>query len=88
MDAPVTVNVQLTDPSGSPLTTTTPSMFGSTYTSTAMVSSFGREQSGIYTCEAMLTSSLPFLTESGTLSDEEKITTGKSMNYCRICKLM
>ena len=66
VDVPVTVNVQLSDPAGSPLTTTTPSMSGSTYTSTAMVSSFGREESGDYTCTATVSSSssIPFLLDS------------------------
>ena len=52
VDVSVTVNVQLTAPSGSPLTTATPSMSGSTYTTIAMVNSFGREQSGVYICNA------------------------------------
>ena len=46
VDVPVTVNVQLSDPAGSLLTTTTPSISDSTYNSTATVSSFGKNQSG------------------------------------------
>ena len=79
VDVPVTVNVQLIDPAGSSLTTITSSMSGSVYTSTAMISSFGRNQSGDYTCAVMLTSSSSFLTESGTLSDELRVTTGKNL---------
>ena len=77
VDVPVTVNVQLSDPAGSPLTTTTPSMSGSTYTSTAMVSSFGRDQSGVYTCTATVSSTSVFIIDSSMQSGTVRITTGK-----------
>ena len=77
IDIPVTVNVQLSDPAGSPLTTTIPSMSGSTYTSTAMVSSFGRNQSGNYTCTASVSSSFLFFSDSGPQSVSACITIGK-----------
>ena len=81
VDVPVTVNVQLSDPAGSPLTTTTPSMSGSTYTSTAMVSSFGRDQSGNYTCTAQTVSSLfLFFTDSRPQSVTVNVTVGE--NHC------
>ena len=80
---PATVNVQLSDPAGSPLTTTTPSMSGSTYTSTAMVSSFGRDQSGNYTCTVIINSTLyPFLIDSDSQSDVIRVTVGKSKEPC------
>ena len=81
IDIPLTVTMLLsrTDPAGSPLTTTTPSMSGSTYTSTAMVSSFRRDQSGNYTCTATVSSTSPnsFLTVSSG-SDIIRVTVGES----------
>ena len=82
IDIPVTVNVQLTDPAGSPLTTTTPSMSGSTYTSTAMVSSFGRDQSGNYTCTATVNSSFLFFTDSRPQSAFVHVTVGENKCMC------
>ena len=80
VDIPVTVNFQFTDPAGSPLTTTTPSMSGSTYTSTAMVSSFGRDQSGNYTCMVVIDSAAnSFLIDSDSQFDTIRITVGKSV---------
>ena len=81
VDVPVTVNVQLTEPAGSPLTITTPSMSGSIYTSTAMVSSFGRDQSGVYTCTATVNSTSSFLTDSESQSGTARVTVGKGDNY-------
>ena len=80
IDIPVTVNVQLTDPAGSPLTTTTPSMSGSTYTSTAMISSFGGNQSGVYTCTAIINSTYnSFLIDSDSQSNMIRVTIGTRM---------
>ena len=76
VDVPVNVNVQLSDPAGNPLTTTTPSMSGSTYTSTAMVSSFERDQSGVYTCIATVSSVSSFIISNmGSMS--ARVTVGK-----------
>ena len=54
LDVDVNVTIHLSDPTGKNLITTTRSLtsFGNTYTSTATVSSFSRDQSGIYTCNA------------------------------------
>ena len=82
IDIPLTVTTMLsrTDPAGSPLTTTTLSMSGSTYTSTAMVSSFGRDQSGVYNCTVVINStSNSFLIDSDSQSDVIRVTVGKSM---------
>ena len=54
----VTVNIQLTNPAGIPRSTTIPSVSGSTYTITSMVRSFGRGQSGFYTCRATVSATL------------------------------
>ena len=44
-----------------------------TYTSTAMVSSFGRDQSGDYTCTATVNSTSSFITNSASLSATSRI---------------
>ena len=55
VDIPVTVNTQWTGPNG--LSGIAQRMGSTTtYTSTAMVSSFGRDQSGNYTCTATVSS--------------------------------
>ena len=58
VDVPVTVNTVWTGPAGFSTTNTAQVMAGSTttYTSTALVSSFGRAQSGNYTCTATVSS--------------------------------
>ena len=48
-----------------------------TYTSTAMVSSFGRDQSGVYTCTATVSSASSFITDSGSQSGTAIVTVGK-----------
>ena len=49
-----------------------------TYTSTAMVSSFGRNESGIYTCTASLSSSNNlYLSNSSAMSTSIQVTTGE-----------
>ena len=72
VDVPVTVNIHLSDPAKSPLTTTTPSVSGSTYTTTATISSFGRERSGEYTCTVSIGSSRSW-------STTKKVTVGKTL---------
>ena len=64
VNIPVTVSVQLIDPSGRTLTTTTPSVSGSIYTFTTTVQIISLAQSGDYTCTASLNSTSPFLTSS------------------------
>ena len=71
VDVSVTVNIQMSDPAGSPLTTTTPSVTGFTYTITTMISSFGREQSGFYTCRVGISGS------SRSWSVTKKVTVGE-----------
>ena len=79
VDVPVIINVQLTNPAGNPLTTTsTPLLSGSIHTSTAMVSSFGRNQSGNYTCTATVSSPFLFFTDSGPQSTTIKVTVGEN----------
>ena len=81
VDVPVTVNTEWTGPEGFRTTNTAQSVMGSTttYTSTAMVSSFGRDQSGNYTCTATVSSTSSFLTNSmGSSSHRLRVTVGKA----------
>ena len=60
VDVPVTVSTEWTGPDGFVTTNTAQLVTGSTttYASTAMVSSSGREQSGNYTCKATIRSTI------------------------------
>ena len=82
IDVPVIVSIQLRDPAGSPLTTTTQSVSGSTYSSMATISSFGRNQSGVYICTATVSpsSSNRFLSSSSSRSVTLRVTTGEAVN--------
>jgi hypothetical protein len=79
VDVPVTVNTEWTGPYYG-LSATDPLMESTNrYTSTATVSSFGRDQSGNYYCSASnISSKSPFLNDSTTTSTERiRVTTGK-----------
>ena len=76
VNIPVTGNVQLTDPTGSLLSTTTLLVSGSTFPSTAMISSFGSDQSGVYTCTASVSSTSQFVTQSSSRSGIVRLTGG------------
>ena len=80
IDVPVTVNIELRDPAGGTLTATTPSVSGSTYSSMATISLFGRDQSGLYTCSATVSPSPPnsFLSGSSLQSETLRVTTGET----------
>ena len=75
------VNFELlrTDPSRSPLTTTPPSVSGSTHTTAATISSFGRNDSGVYTCRATVSSASTntYIRDSNTESHSIRVTTGE-----------
>jgi hypothetical protein len=96
IDVPVTMNIQLSDPAGRTLTTTTPSVSGATFTTTATISSFGRSNSGVYTCTAAVSPSPSnqFLSSSSSQSETLRVTTGEVANkllpnffpYTRTCK--
>ena len=78
MDVGVTVNIVLSRPDGVTLSTTDPLMENtSRYLSTAMISSFGREQSGVYTCRANISSDT-LMTSGMEISEMERITVGKA----------
>ena len=74
VDVPLTVNTVWTGPAGFSTTNTAQAMAESTttYTSTAMVSSFGRNESGNYSCVANVSSMSQFLFDS-----DEQITTSR-----------
>ena len=61
VDVPVTVNTLWTGPDGVTLVPVMESL-----TSTAIVSSFGRDQSGVYTCMATVRSTSVFITDSSS----------------------
>ena len=73
VDIPVTVNVQLSDPSGRTLATTPPSVSGSTYTFTTTIEIVTLAQSGAYICAASLNSTSPFLTSSQLTTEQTTI---------------
>ena len=81
VDVPVTVTTVWTGPAGFMTTNTAQPVMGSTttYTSTAMVSSFGRSDSGVYNCRAHISSASTnaFISDSNTEHDSTKVTTGE-----------
>ena len=79
IDVPVIVNIELSDPAGIPLTATAPSVSGSTYSRMATVSSFGRNDSGLYTCSATISpsSSNSFISDSSSQSETLRVTVGE-----------
>ena len=80
IDIAVIANIQLRAPAGSPPITATPSVSGSTYSRTATISSFGRDESGVYTCSATVTPSPPnsFISDSTLQSVTLRVTTGET----------
>ena len=83
VDVPVTVTTTWTGPAGFMTTNTAQPVMGSTttYTSTAMVSPFGRDQSGNYSCRATFrsTSLNTFLTGSAGRTGTARVTVGETI---------
>ena len=78
VDVRVTVNIMWSGPDGVTLSPSDPLMENtSRYLSTAMISSFGREQSGVYTCRANISSDT-LMTSGMEISEMERITVGKA----------
>ena len=76
--AQLKVNIQLADPAGNTLSGgSLTQISASTYISRATITSFERHHSGIYTCEATITSNSPYLLESSNLSEEILLHSGK-----------
>ena len=80
VDVPVTVNTQFSAPTGVTITPVTNSVMENTtrYTSTAMVSPFGRNQSGEYACTATveLVTANPLIIDGTGVNGMDKITIG------------
>ena len=80
IDIGLSVSISLRDPSGTLLSATVtahaPLFYGTVYTSSAVINSFGQDQSGIYNCTASVNSS-PFIIgrKASTL---KRITTGNN----------
>ncbi len=74
----MTVNTVWTGPGGIITTSAAQPVMGSniTYTSTVTVSSFGREQSGVYRCNAVAESVSTFISDSKQTTGATTITTG------------
>ena len=81
VNVPVTVNTVWTGPNGFMTTNTAQPVIGSTttYTSTAMVSSFGRDQSGDYICSVIVSSAHMNISTSDSKSDTLRITVGRTV---------
>ena len=80
VDVPVTVNTSWTGPAGFMRTGTAQPAMGSTiiYTSTVVVSSFGTDQSGNYTCKVTVEIKSSFFMES----------VGYASSKITVCKIM
>ena len=74
---PLNLTILVKDPAGNALSTALNSVNGSTYTSRATIGSFGRSQSGVYMCDATLTSPSLHLSESSTVTEEVRLNSGK-----------
>ena len=75
----VVVDVQLSGPDGSLLSLSGPNLSGTTFTYTTRVDSFGRNESGVYTCGASIRpkpSLSKFLTGPSQLSGSARVTAG------------
>jgi hypothetical protein len=85
VDVAVNVIIVWSGPAGFMTVTTAQLVMGSTTTniSTAVISSFGTEQSGVYSCRAITVSSRStYLTSSDSLSGTFRITTSMIKTNC------
>ena len=80
VNVPVTVVTEWTGPAGFIINNTAQSIMSSiiNYTSTIAVDSFGRDESGIYTCEATATTTSTFLKDSASHNGTFRITVGEA----------
>ena len=71
------VDVQVSQPDGTPLILTGPTVTGTTFTYTTQFNSFGRSDSGSYTCNATVRPqpSSTYLTGISTMLDIARLTT-------------
>ena len=73
---PLNLTILVKDPAGNALSTSAYLVNGSTYTSRVTIGSFGRSQSGVYMCDATLTSPSSHLSESSTVTEEVRLNSG------------
>ena len=81
VDVPLTVNAVWSGPYGVTILPNNTIMWNLTvYISTAMISSFGREQFGEYSCNTSISATSPktFLLSSATVTGTARITVGKA----------
>ena len=80
VDVPVTVNTVWTGPDGFMTNSTAQPVMGNatTYNSSVMISSFGRNQSGNYTCSVSVSSANTILTTSDIRVESARVTTGEA----------
>ena len=80
VNVPVTVVTEWTGPDGFAIANTAQSIMSSTtnYTSTVAVGSFGRDDSGLYTCTATATTTSSFLRDSASHNGTATITVGEA----------
>ena len=78
VDVPVTVDTMWTGPDK--LIMAQQMVNTTTYTSTVVVSSFGRDQSGDYTCTATVSSNSSFIIDSMSTTSTKRVTAGKKVN--------
>ena len=81
VNVPVNVTTMWTGPAGFMTTNTAQPVVGSTtnYTSTVVVDSFGRNESGIYSCSATASTTSPFHRDSASTSGTARISVGKAI---------
>ena len=85
VDVPVTVNTVWTGPDNFNRNIMAQRMGSTTtYASTVMVSSFGRDQSGDYTCTATVSSASPYITGSMSSSSTARVTVGMYIQLINI----
>ena len=78
VNVPVTVNTMWTGPDNFNRNVMAQQMGSTTtYTSTVMVSSFGRDQSGLYTCTATVSSTSPYIMNRMATAIPIRVTVGK-----------
>ena len=78
IDIQLSVSIQLYDPSGHSLNSPSPTISASTYTSTATVNSFGRANSGIYTCRAIVSAVPPNpYIKDAVMTEMARVTVGE-----------
>ena len=84
MDISLSVVTEWSGPPGFVTTQMARAMTGSTttYTSTYVVSSFGRNESGNYSCATNITSTSLFLIDSDEQVNTSRITIGKQYKDC------